>query len=132
MLIDMKQHNFEIIQTIKTECYRILKLTNYKFLANIPNNFGNIFIYKYKHLVLEKQIKLNSFGSFDFYNYCSINEKEIAIYYGQIGFFSYYKYIGFLDLEKDKIKYFQLIYLTIQKRKELHYQNLIILLQFFV
>ena len=108
MLIDMKQYDFEIIQTIKTECHRIFKLTNDKFLVKI-NNLGNIFIYKNKNLVLEKQIKLNSFGSFKSYNYYSINEKEIAIYYGQMGFFSYCFFIGFLDLEKDKmIKSFEI------------------------
>ena len=108
MLIDMKQSDFEIIQTIKTECHQIIKLTNNKFLVKI-NNLGNIFIYKDKNLVLEKQIKLNSFGSFKSYNYYSINEKEIAISYGQMGFFSYCMYIGFLDLEKDKmIKSFEI------------------------
>ena len=104
MLIDIKQHNYEIIQTIKINFCRLLKLNNATFLGQISDYLGNKYIYKNKNLILEKEIKLNSFPNFKFYNYCSITEKEIAISYRQTGFFSNdKKYIGFLDYEKDEI-----------------------------
>ena len=104
MLIDIKKQNYEIIQTIKINCHRLLKLNNDTFLGQISDYLGNKYIYKNKNLILEKEIKLNSFPKFKFYNYCSITEKEIAISYRQTSFFSNdKKYIGFLDLEKDEI-----------------------------
>ena len=104
MLIDIKKQNYEIIQTIKINCHRLLKLNNDTFLGQISDYLGNKYIYKNKNLILEKEIKLNSFPNFKFYNYCSITEKEIAISYRQTGFFSSdKKYIGFLDYEKDEI-----------------------------
>ena len=104
MLIDIKQKNYEIIQTIKNNCNRLLKLNNETFLAQTLNNYKIfIFIYKNKNLILEKEIELNSFGHSEFYNYCTINVKEIAINYGQMGFFNFNRYIGFFDLEKNKI-----------------------------
>ena len=101
MLIDIKQQNYEIIQTMKIFCYRLIKLNNETFLISTPNGLYNKFIYKNKNIILEKEIKLKSFRYFD--NYCPINEKEIAIDYVQMGFFNLVRYIGFLDLEKDKI-----------------------------
>ena len=110
MLIDIKKPEFEIIQILKIQFPKILKLSNEKILIKIANDFGNIYIYKNKNLVLEKQIKLNSLKNIDFNKYISINEKEIAVEKEEkyLNSNENDRYLYFFDLEKDKkIKSFQ-------------------------
>ena len=105
MLINIKENNFEIIQSLKTELYKVFKLTNEKFLAiEKDKSKGNIYIYKNKYLEFKKQISLkyvNNMYWFD--NICILNEKELIIYFCNIK-----KLIGYnlcvyvIDLEKDK------------------------------
>ena len=102
-LIDIKNRNFEIIQALKTESFRMYKLSDEKILTITSKNSGNLFIYKNKNLVFEKQINLKSIkNNFLIHEICSINENEVAIYYGEFGFFGAKRYLGFFDLEKDK------------------------------
>ena len=102
-LIDIKNRNFEIIQALKTESFRMYKLSDEKILTITSKNSGNLFTYKNKNLVFEKQINLKSIkNNFLIHEICSINENEFAIHYGEFGFFGAKRYLGFFDLEKDK------------------------------
>ena len=114
MLIEIKQRNYEIIQQLKTEFVLIVKLKNEKILAITEKNLENIFIYKNKNLVLEKQIKLKSIKVKSIiWDYFIINENEIAIYTQWFDFFYGYRKrrINFIDIEKDKrIEYYDFIF----------------------
>ena len=110
LLVEIKERNIEIIQSIKTKFISVNKLTNEKILILEPNNIFNIFIYKNRNLVFEKKMTLKSLkNTFNIFKIISINEKEIALFYGEQGFFGHKKYLCFFNLEKDKkIKSFDL------------------------
>ena len=110
LLVEIKERNIEIIQSIKTKFISVNKLTNEKILILEPNNIFNIFIYKNRNLVFERKMTLKSLKTtFNIFKIISINEKEIALFYGEQGFFGHKKYLCFFNLEKDKkIKSFDL------------------------
>ena len=110
LLVEIKERNIEIIQSIKTKFISVNKLTNEKILILEPNNIFNIFIYKNRNLVFERKMTLKSLkNTFNIFKIISINEKEIALFYGEQGFFGHKKYLCFFNLEKDKkIKSFDL------------------------
>ena len=110
LLVEIKERNIEIIQSIKTKFISVNKLTNEKILILEPNNIFNIFIYKNRNLMFERKMTLKSLkNTFNIFKIISINEKEIALFYGEQGFFGHKKYLCFFNLEKDKkIKSFDL------------------------
>ena len=102
MLINIKEDSFEIIQSLKTEFSKIFKLTNEKYLTIEEKKVGNIFIYKNKNLIFEKQISLKSIKELYWLDsICTLNEKELITYFDAT-WFTPKKCIYVIDLEKDK------------------------------
>ena len=106
LLINMNEKNFEIIQLLKIKAFKMVKLTDKKFLVIEDELKSSTFIYENKKLVLENQKSLNSLKNI--YIMCyktmqAVNEKELIIGYYKQAFMGFDNCLSFIDLEKDKI-----------------------------
>ena len=112
-LLDIKEKNYEIIQSFnfnKENVAKLLlvKLSKQKILvyeSHLLNNIDIIWIYIYenKKLILKNEKKLDSAKKIDsIFEICAINEKEIAIDCIEVRLFGFKREVVFLNLEKDK------------------------------
>lgn len=106
-LINIKENEIEIIQTIPSFRKKMFKLSNQKILALDSFSDLNLFIYENKKLLKTEVRILKIFKKYDIEgnNIWLINENEFAFTYAKHGYFSDSYYIGFFNIEKDeKIK----------------------------
>ena len=102
VLINLKIKDYEIIQKVKVELFYVHKLTNDKILT-IDKNIRNIYVYKNKNLSFKENIKLKSLKNLKFFQFFTINEDEMAIYYGKLVQSETKHILGFCNLKKDSI-----------------------------
>ena len=106
LLINIEEKNFEIIQSIKKEVSKMIKLTNQKILVfeGGAKTSTSIFIYENKKLILENEISLNPLKNniYDSVDIQVVNEKELLILYFHAGFFDFKYYLSFINIETGK------------------------------
>jgi len=109
-LINIKEKDFEIIQTLKIQARKLLKMSEHKILVFDSNKKMYFFPYENKNLKSANETKIKAINKLDinYFHIFAINENELAISYTD-GLFTNNRNVGFFDLKKDKkIKSFKL------------------------
>ena len=104
-IFNIKENEIETTNVFKIEVSKMFKLSEQKILMFDYDNEKYLYIYEKGKLIKVNTKKLKSLekiyiGKNDMY---PINDNEVAIFYEKEGYFSSSYYLGFFDLEKDKI-----------------------------
>ena len=102
-LINIKEKDFEIIQTLKIKAKKLLKMSEHKILVFDSNKKMYFFPYENKNLKSVNETKIKTINKLEInsFHIFAINENELAISYTD-GFFTNNRNIGFFDLKNDK------------------------------
>ncbi len=102
-LINIKEKDFEIIQTMKIKAKKLLKMSEHKILVFDLNKKLYFFPYENKNLKSVNETKIKAINNLDinYFHIFKINENELAISYTD-GFFTINRNVGFFDLNKGK------------------------------
>ena len=102
-LINIKEKDFEIIQTMKIKAKKLLKMSEHKILVFDSNKKMYFFPYENKNLKSVNETKIKGINKLDInhFHIFKINENELAISYTD-GIFTINRNVGFFDLKNGK------------------------------
>ena len=102
-LINIKEKDFEIIQTMKIKAKKLLKMSEHKILVFDLNKKTYFFPYENKNLKSVNETKIKGINKLDInhFHIFKINENELAISYTD-GIFTINRNVGFFDLKNGK------------------------------